>query len=159
MGWVTEPGVEVVYGFTDRSGHRATMHVYMDNTETDPTGGGAAAVGSAAQGISNDALVSVECRVRASEDDPGVPTDGPYCRGADKALFVLTTEDGSTVNLQIGAPNEGIFDSGALEIDFADAAVIALMDALIANAVTAEGDDITGAKRGYRRRPANRKHL
>lgn len=159
MAWVTEPGVEVKLSATDASGHRATESYWMDSSETDPTSGGPAALAAAVQGISADAITLIECMIRASQSTPGTGTDGPYCRGADKALAVFQSEDGSEVNFEIGAPNETILDTDKIELDPTDTALSEFIDAMIANAVTAEGKAITGFKRGFRKRNSGVKHL
>lgn len=159
MAFVVEPGVQVLLTFSDASGHKSSMSIYMDNTETDPTAGGPAAVASAAQDISADALTAVECRIRAKQTAIIAPTDGPYPRGADKAQYVFGGADGSPVVLQVGAPNEGTLQSDKINIDPTDAAVIALVAALVGNGKTAEGQAITGLVRGFRKRNSHRKGL
>lgn len=159
MSWVTQPSVQVLFGFIDNSGARASSSVYMANTETDPTGGGPLALGDAMQSISGDALVTISCRVRASNSAPGDPTDGPYARGADKAKLGFRGADGSVANVQIGAPNETIFDSGYEDVDPDDSAMSNLIDQMKLYGKTAEGLAITGLQLGYRHRNKGRKGL
>lgn len=159
MAWVVEPGVEVIYSMTDASGHRSTMSVYMDSDETDPSAGGPLAVGNALQGISADGLVTIACRIRAAESAPAAATDGPYARGADKAKLVFSGADGSAVIMEVGSPNEVILQSDKINVNKVQAAVAALKTAMVNNAVTAEGQLITGLTYGYRRRPPRRKGL
>ena len=159
MAWVTEPGVQVLLGFFDDSGHRATLQCYMDSSETDPTGGGPAALAAAAQDISDCAVSLVECRIRASESAPGVPSDGPYARGADKAQFGFKAADGSPVKLQIGAPNETVFQADKINVDPADSAVVALVAAMKLYGKTAEGVAISTLTTSYRKRNSGRKGL
>lgn len=159
MAWVTEPGVEVVYGMVDASGHRTETSVYMDSTETDPSAGGPLSVGTAIQGISANALVTIACRIRASQTTPGNPTDGPYPRGADKLALTWRGADGSAPVLEIGALQEAVLQSDKTNVNKAQALITALVTAFTANAVTAEGLAITGLTKGIRRRPPRRKKL
>jgi len=159
MAWVLEPQVEVVYSFTDASGHRGTESYFMDSGETDPTSGGPAALGTAIQAITADAISSIACRIRAVEDDPGDPTDGPYARGADKVLLVFQADDGSEVNFEVGAPNETILDSDKINVDEGDVALTDFLTAMEDNACTAEGHELKYLKRGFRKRDSGRKHL
>lgn len=158
MAWVQTPTNRLVLHFVDVSGKHALSEYFVATTETDPAAGGAAAIAAGAQGISNDFLSSQELIVHAVNSAPGTPIDGPYCRGADKAQVILRTTTGVPVTLQIGAPRATVFTSGKIDLDPANADVIALIAAMVAHASDAEGNAIVGMQRGYRRRPPRRKH-
>lgn len=158
MAWVTTPTNKFRLHFEDYSGIRSSMTFRLLASETDPAAGGAAAIADAAQGMSAAALTSQEIIIEAVQDTPGTPTDGPYCRGADKVLLVFTSENGVPVNLQIGAPNETILAADHENVDPADTALAALVAALQTYGCDADGGDIKVLTRGFRRRPPRRKH-
>jgi hypothetical protein len=157
MAFVLEPTVEVIYHFEDYNGARASMKMFMINTDTDPATGAPANLAASLQSISDCQLTNTEILIHSVNDTPGTPTDGPYARGADKALMEFGSADGTIVKIQIGAPNETHLDANHLTYSTADSAVLALQTAMVAHAVTAEGSAITHFQRGYRRRPSHRK--
>lgn len=158
MAWVQTPTNQLVLHFQDYNGKRSTMKFHLDTDETDPSAGGAAAIADAAQSCSDAELSSQEILITAVNDSPASASTGPYARGADKALIVFRSEDGTPVNLEIGAPNEGILDTDHLNVDFSDSAVAALVTLMLAHACDAGGGDLVATQRGYRRRPPRRKH-
>lgn len=142
--------------FEDDNGKHASMKFFIDNTETDPAAGAAAAISTAAQNISNSALYETNILIVAEDADAGDPTTGPYDRASDKAALTFSSADGTPVILQIGAPDESIF-LDAWEVNPANSDVVALVDAMTTNAVTQEGSAILGLRKGNRRRPPRRK--
>jgi hypothetical protein len=144
--------------FKDDVGRPATMQCHVDGTEDDPAGGGCAIIAAAAQACSNDALASQEIIITATNDAPGSPTDGPYARGADKLLLVLTTSVGTPLFIQVGAPQESVLANGNVYVNPADPNVTAFIAAMVAHGCDADGDGIVALQRGYRRRPPRRKH-
>src|ERR1043166_8542955 len=158
MAWVTDPTNELVLHFVDLRGVKATLQFWIDASEVDPEGGSAAALAAGAQGLSNNYVDEVEILRRAHETTPGTPTDGPYARAADKAKLLFNTADGATVKMQIPSPNETIFDSGAFDVDPADAAMAAFIAYVKTNCLSEDGSVITALAKGYRTRPPRRKH-
>ena len=158
MAWVTTPTNGLVLHFEDYNGKRATSSYRIDATEVDPAAGAAAAIADAAQAMSAAELTSQEIIITAVKDDAGMPTDGPYARGADKAMIVFRTTSGRPVNFQIGSPDETILGADHLNVDPSDAAMAALITTFVSKCCDADGDAITGFQRGYRRRPPRRKH-
>jgi hypothetical protein len=144
--------------FKDSGGNKATSQYHLDPSETDPSAGGALAIANGAAGLSNDALTSSEIIIGATNDAPGSPTDGPYARGADKLLIALRTTSGQDLIIQIGSPNETVLASDNVHIDPTNASVIAFVTAMKNHACDESGDSVKGLQRGYRRRPAHRKH-
>ncbi len=153
MAFVNEPENELIVHGSDRSGARATLQTWIESTEVDPEAGAAAAIGAGVQGVSNDAITSVEILRHATQTSAVTPTAGPYQRPSDKAIMVFQGSDGSPAVMQIPAPQETILDSGAINVDPTDTAAAAFIAYVIANCLTAEGAPITSFVRGYRRRP------
>lgn len=157
MAFVLEPTAEVLIHCQDYNGARSSVRFFVVNTDADPAAGGPAALAAAVQGISADAVTSVETLLHSVDPLPGSPTDGPYSRGADKGLFEFGSTDGSIVKMQIGAPNETHLEPDHLRYSVSDIAVLALETAMKSFGKTAEGAAITHFQTGYRRRPSRRK--
>ena len=158
MAWNQTPTNQLRLHFVDYNGKRSSMNFHLADDEIDPAAGGAAAIADAAQSCSDAELSSQEIIITGVNDSPAAATTGPYARGADKALIVFRSEDGTPVTLEIGAPNETILEPDHLNVDFSDASVIALVNLMLANACDAGGGDLVATQRGYRRRPPRRKH-
>jgi len=153
MAWELEPMNELLLHFSDYNGARATMNFWLENTETDPGAGGAAAIAAGAQGMSDDALTSVEILRHATWDEEVTPTDGPYARPSNKMNITFRATDGTKTTMQVPGPNETILAADHISIDLADAAVIAFVDYTIENILSSEGAALTGVQRGVRRIP------
>lgn len=156
MAFALAPSNRLILHFEDDNGKHSTMDFYVPNTDTDPAGGGPAAISVAAAAISDAALYETELMIIAENASPGSPTTGDYDRPADKAALKFNAADGSFVNMQVGGPKAAIF-SNAWDVNPSGTGMPALIAAMVANAVTQEGEAITSFHEGHRRRPPRRK--
>ncbi len=152
MSFTNEPQNQLLLHFVDQNGIRSTSGYFLANTSIDPTSGGPAAIASAAQAISNAELSSVEILRHATDLAPADPEDGPYARHSDKAALTFTAGDGTTVQLEIGAPLATIFKSDKKNVNPADSDVDAFITYFLAHAKSAEGAALIGYQRGIRKR-------
>lgn len=158
MSWVADPTNELLLHGVDASGVEATSAYWLANTETDPAGGAAAAISDAVQDITNNAVYLVEILRRAGWDAPVTPTDGPYPRAADQVILEFSGANGAITKMSVPGPNETILDSGNINVDPADTALAAFVTYVLANCVGSEGEALIALRKGYRKRPARRKH-
>lgn len=142
--------------FRDANGKHASMKMYIDSGETDPSAGGAAAISAAAAALSDSALYETQILIVAEDSSAGPATSGDYDRPSDKALFRFNTADGTIVHQQIGAPLNTVF-SNAWDVDALDSGVAAYIAAMITNCTTQEGAALIAFDGGNRRRPPRRK--
>lgn len=158
MAYIQEPSNEVVIHTQDFNGVRSTSQYWVAQAESNPAAGAPLALALGVQAISNNAVTSVEVLIHAKNNTPGVAGTGPYDRVQDKAKLDFDALDGSTVTIQLPGPIQGIFTASNFKVDATDAAIVALVNALIANGRSAEGKPIVAFGGGYRRVPPRLKH-
>lgn len=140
--------------FADEAGKTARMDFYTAHANTDPAGVPYMNLANMTQTISDAAITEVMVSRYAVEDDPEDATDGPFASGLDKLEMSFVGEDGSPVRINFPGPNEAVFLDGSPVVDPSNSDIIALIDAIKDNCLTAEGTEIKAFTGGFRRSPS-----
>ncbi|MBC7790875.1 MAG: hypothetical protein H7Z74_13080 [Anaerolineae bacterium] len=130
------------YEFTDRAGRVATMGIWVDNGETDPAAGGVEDLRAKLQAASDAAIKVVSLFSYAVEDtDPVYGTDA-FDRPTDKCKLVFLDDENGNTEVQIPS-----FTAAGYQADgttpLTSGLPDAVMDAIIANCVSADGNPLT----------------
>jgi hypothetical protein len=153
MAWEVCANTPYTATFKDFGGKSATFLSHLGGLVTDPAAGEALATTNALIDVSDCALVAASVEPFAVWDAPVTPATAPYDRVQDKLQIVLRSEDGSPVLANLPTFIAGVLAPDKLRVDFTNAAIIALVNYITSNLCNTEGKPITGAIRGFKRRP------
>jgi hypothetical protein len=156
MSFVVAPSNELLLHFRDDRNKHATVKMYIAASETNPAGGHAASISTAAAALSDAALYETEILIIAEQNTAPTFGTSPYDRPSDKAQYEFSTADGSIIHMQIPAPLATQF-SDSWAVDPADSLVTTFVSAMRSNAVNQEGNAILALLPSHRRRPPRRK--
>lgn len=86
-------------------------------------------------------------------------TSAPYDDAEDKAVLEFSCTDASTLRVEVPGPKTSMFLADKETVDKAQAAVAALISAIINNLVNKAGQAIVNYIRGYRTRAKNKHNI
>jgi hypothetical protein len=150
--WVQEDTGELICEFVDSNGSHGKVRYGLLTKTLDFSSAGPAALIPDTAALS-DALLSKAVLIkRAVNTTPALNGTGPYDLVKDKAIFVFNGKDGERVRLAIPTVVETCLEANQLYINQANSDVIALVAAMTASAVTAEGKPLVDLALAYRTR-------
>lgn len=161
MAFVDKPQFTATYTFRDNDGKQSTTQVGLPNGLSPAVGYAfAIALRPLLQAISDAALIAFNFTVGQYEDAVPVIARSDV---EDKGVFIFNTGNGLEVTLAVPSISEAVLQTDNEDIDLANAAVLAFINAVslgigtpLVQPVNASGADIVGVKAAYKQ---NRKSL
>ena len=141
----------------DHEGSEAIMTFWVDDGETDPSGGAPAAIASALDAITDCQITDVTLVV-TDEEDSGETDTGAYDCVTEKMRLEGKTESGAKWTCDIPAPDETYIQSDKRNFNQSNGDIAALITAAKALASGSGGDDLVSIDKVFRVRANKRKN-